>query len=326
MLEVVAPGPLLTLQDHGRPGLAHLGVPPSGACDPWGLAVANMLAEAQPGAIALEVTLGGTQLRAVETCAVALAGADLGAELDDGRPLPTGAVYRLPAGSQLRFAGSRTGMRAYVGLAGGVAGTMVLGSASTCVPAGIGGIDGRPLRAGDVLRPIRRGDLGAVGRVWPAQVAPHPADLDGPLRFVAGPDLRHLSPDAAEALAAATWRAGSASDRMGIRLEGATLAPGHEILSHPVVPGAIQTPADGRPLVLLVDGPTIGGYPVVGVVPRWEWPRLGQLRPGDPVTFAAQDAVGARTAWAEQQRLLAVAAGVIHIDALWEDLADGAGG
>jgi allophanate hydrolase subunit 2 len=85
-------------------------------------------------------------------------------------------------------------------------------------------------------------------------------------------------------------------------------------------------PADGQPVVLFVDGPTIGGYPVVGVVPRWEWPRLGQLRPGDRVAFAPQDATDARAAWVEQQRLLAAAAGVIHVDALWEGLADGAGG
>ncbi len=326
MLEVVAPGPLLTLQDRGRPGFAHLGVPPSGACDPWGLAIANLLAQAPQDAIAIEVTLGGTQLRAVETCAVSLAGADLGAEMDDGRPLPAGAVYRLPAGSQIRFAGSRTGMRAYVGLAGGVAARRVLGSASTCVPAGIGGIDGRPLRAGDVLLPLRRGDLGATGRAWPVRSAPHPALVDGPLRFVPGPDLRHLPADAAEALAAATWRVGSASDRMGIRLEGAALPPGREILSHPVTPGAIQVPADGQPVVLFVDGPTIGGYPVVGVVPRWERPRLGQLRPGDRVTFAPQDAAEARAAWAEQQQLLEAAAAMIGVDALWEGLADGAGG
>ncbi len=326
MLEVVAAGPLLTLQDRGRPGLAHLGVPPSGACDPWGLVVANLLAEAPPDAIAVEVTLGGTQLRAIETCTVSLAGADLGAELDDGRPLPAGAVYRLPAGSQVRFAGSRTGMRAYLGLAGGVAARRVLGSASTCVPAGIGGIDGRPLRAGDVLLPVRQGDLGATGRAWPARRASHPARLGGPLRFVPGPDLRNLPADTAEALVGATWRVGSASDRMGIRLEGAALPPGREILSHPVTPGSIQVPSDGQPVVLFVDGPTIGGYPVVGVVPRWERPRLGQLRPGDRVTFAPQDAADARAAWVEQQRLLAAAARVIHVDALWEGLADTAGG
>ena len=326
MLEVVTPGPLLTLQDRGRPGLARLGVPLSGACDPWGLAVANVLAEAPPDAVAVEVTLGGALLRAIETCTVSLAGADLGAELDDGRLLRTGAAHLLPAGSKIRFAGSPTGMRAYIGLAGGATARQVLGSASTCVQAGLGGIDGRPLRAGDLLEPARRGDLGATGRTWPARMAPHPAVRPGPIRFVPGPDLRHLPTDAAEALTAAAWRVGSASDRMGIRLEGAAVPAGREILSHPVAPGAIQVPADGRPLVLLVDGPTIGGYPVVGAVPRWEWPRLGQLRPGDRVTFEPQDALEARAAWREQQRLLAAAAELIQPDALWDRLADHAGG
>lgn len=330
MLEVVDPGPLLTLQDRGRPGLAHLGVPPSGAADPWGHAVACLLAEAPAGAAVLEVTLGGARLRAVETCTVALGGADLGAELDDGRRLPCGAVHLLPAGSEIRFAGSgpgsASGIRAYVALAGGIDARPVLGSASTCVPARLGGIDGRPLRAGDVLLPARRGDLGAAGRVWPSGTAPHPATRPGPIRFVAGPDLRHLPPDAPEALAASTWVVGPASDRMGIRLDGANLPAGREILSHPVIPGAVQVPADGRPVVLFVDGPTIGGYPVAGVVPRWQWPRLGQLGPGDRVRFAVQAAAAARAAWSAQQRVLAAAARSVRADALWDRLADGSGG
>lgn len=326
MLEVIDPGPLLTLQDRGRAGLAHLGVPPSGAADPWGHAVACLLAEAPAGAAVLEVTLGGTRLRALETCTLALAGADLGAELDDGRRLAGDAVHRLSAGAEIRFAGSGTGIRAYVALAGGIDARPVLGSASTCVPAHLGGIDGRALRRGDVLLPVRRGDLGAAGRVWPARAAPHPASRPGPIRFVAGPDLRHLPTDAPEVLAAATWRVGPASDRMGIRLDGPPLPTGREILSHPVIPGAIQVPPDGRPVVLFVDGPTLGGYPVAGVVPRWQWPRLGQLRPGDTVRFSAQGPAAARAAWSTQQRLLEAAARSVRADAIWDRLADGSGG
>ena len=326
MLEVVDPGLLLTLQDHGRTGLAHLGVPPSGACDPWGLAVANLLAGAPAGGVAVEVTLGGAQLRAVETCAIALAGADLGAERDDGLLLRAEAVHFLPAGSRIHFAGSSTGMRAYIGFAGGVAARAVLGSAATCLPGSLGGIDGRALRAGDRLEPGRGGDLGATDRAWPSRMAPHPALARGPIRFIPGPDLRHLPPGTMESLAASAWRVAPASDRMGLRLDGAALPAGREILSHPVVPGSIQVPGDGCPLVHLVDGPTIGGYPVVGVVPRWEWPRLGQLRPGDPVTFEPQDAAEARAAWREQQRRLVAAADAIHADAIWYRLADCAGG
>jgi biotin-dependent carboxylase-like uncharacterized protein len=326
VLEVVDPGLLLTLQDRGRPGFAHLGIPPSGACDPWGLAVANLLAGAPPDGVAVEVTLGGTELHAIEACTIALAGADLGAERDDGRALPTGAVHHLPRGSRIRFAGSAAGMRAYLGLAGGILATRVLGSAATGMQGGLGGVDGRALQAGDRLRPVRRGDLGAAGRVWPTRTAPHPAERFDPVRFVAGPDERHLGPGAVDALAAAAWTVGRASDRMGIRLDGPALPAGREILSHPVLPGSIQVPGDGLPVVLLVDGPTIGGYPVAGVVSRAELPRLGQLRPGDRLRLAPQDAGEARASWREQQRQLASVAGALHADAVWQRLLENAGG
>ncbi len=326
MLEVEDPGLLLTLQDRGRPGLAHLGVPPSGACDPWGLAVANVLAGAPPDGVATELTLGGAELRVVDACVVSLAGADLGAERDDGRPLRAGVVHHLPAGARIRFAGSSTGMRAYLGLAGGIAADRVLGSASTTLPGGLGGVDGRALRAGDRLVPIRRGDLEAAGRAWPSHAAPHPADEPGPVGFIPGPDLRHLAPDALAAIEAAAWIVGRASDRMGIRLEGPALPAGGEILSHPVIPGAIQVPGDGRPIVLLVDGPTIGGYPVAGVVARAGLPRLGQARPGDVLRLTPQDPSEAQAARRAQLHSLASVAAALQADALWLRLQDNAGG
>jgi biotin-dependent carboxylase-like uncharacterized protein len=334
VLRVEHPGLLLAIQDGGRPGFAHLGVPPSGACDPWGLAAANVLAGAPADAAALEATLGGLVLSVEETCAVALAGADLGAERDDGRPLDAGVVHRLPAGSRIRLTGvarradpgSVAGARAYLALAGGIAVGRVLGSASTLVQGRLGGIGGRALQAGDGLGPVRRGDLSAVGHRWPASSAPHPATRTGPIGFVPGPDLAQLPDEVMAALCAPAWTVSAASDRMGLRLSGTPLASGHEILSHPIVPGAIQVPADGRPLVLLVDGPTIGGYPVIGVVPRVDLPRLGQLRPGDRVRFGPLDASQARAALRDQQRAFARVADTLRADAPWHDLAGGAGG
>lgn len=334
MLEVVDPGLQLTIQDRGRPGLAHLGVPPAGACDPWGLAVANLLAGAPPDAAAVEVTIGGVELVAVDTCAIGIAGADLGAERDDGRWLAAECVHRLPAGSRLRFGGRprapfpgpASGIRAYLALAGGIAVSRTLGSAATLLQGSLGGIAGRALQPGDRLEPLRPGDLSAVGNAWPGSIAPHPAGRSGPVAFVPGPDLRHLPPTALGALATTTWTVGLASDRMGLRLEGPALPAGREILSHPLVPGAIQVPADGHPLVLLVDGPTLGGYPVVGVVPRVDLPRLGQLRPGDRLTFAAQGSAEARSAWRDQRRALDRAAEILRADSVWHRLAEGASG
>ena len=325
MLEVVDPGLLLTLQDRGRPGWAHLGIPVSGAADAWGLAVANLLARAPADAAAVEMTLGGAELIVRETCLVSLGGADLGAERDDGLPLAAGAAHRIPGGSRIRLGGSQHGLRAYVGLAGGVVAHRVLGSASTYAPAALGGVDGRALRAGDLLTPVRRGDLAGAGLTWPSRLAPHPAAASGPIRFVPGPDLRHLDADLVDAFTAATWRIGRAGDRMGLRLEGPPLAAGGEIVSHALAPGAIQLPSGGLPLVLLADGPTVGGYPVLGVVPRAQMPRLGQLRPGDAVRFRVQAPERARAAWRAQQAGLARAAEALAADALWHDLADHAG-
>lgn len=205
MLEVVDPGLLLTLQDRGRPGFANLGIPPSGACDAWGLAVANLLVDAPRDGVAIEVTLGGAELLVVETCVVSLAGADLGAERDDGRPLRPDASHRLPAGSRLRFHGSTRGARAYVGLAGGIAAAKVLGSAATNVQGGLGGLDGRALRSGDRLVPVRPGDLAAAGRDWPSRIAPHPSAAEGPIRFVPGPDLGSVPTGTIERIVSSAW-------------------------------------------------------------------------------------------------------------------------
>ena len=326
MLEVVEPGLLLTIQDGGRPGLAHLGVPRSGACDPWGLATANLLAGAAPDAAALEVTLGGCVLRAAATCAVALGGADLGAELDDGRPIRPGATHRIPFGALMRFPGTDRGLRAYVALAGGLAVDRVLGAAASYAPGRLGFAGGRPLLAGDRVGPRNPGDLGSVGHAWPAALAPHPMEEPGPLALVPGPDLQSAPAGALDAFEAATWRVGASSDRMGLRLDGPSLGQGREIVSHPLVAGAVQVPPDGRPIALLPDGPTIGGYPVIGVVAAADAPRLGQLRPGDEVRFLRLDAEAARTRSREQLARLAAGAAMLRSDAVWHALVDHAGG
>jgi biotin-dependent carboxylase-like uncharacterized protein len=326
VLEVVDPGLLLTVQDGGRPGLAHVGVPRSGACDPWGLATANLLVGAAPDAPALEVTLGGCVLRVAATAAIALGGADLGAELDDGRPLRPGVAHRVRRGALIRFAGGDRGVRAYVALAGGIAIDPILGAAASYGPGRLGFAGGRPLQAGDRVGPRRATDLGPVGQTWPAELAPHPMLETGPLAFVPGPDLDAVPPGALAAFAAAAWRVGVASDRMGIRLEGAALGRGTEIVSHPLVAGAVQLPPNGLPIVLLPDGPTIGGYPVLGVVAAADAARLGQLRPGDDARFVTIDAATARARGRDRAERLARAAGMLRADAVWHALVDHAGG
>jgi antagonist of KipI len=323
VLEVVEPGLQATLQDRGRSGHAHLGVPQSGGCDPWSLEVADSLHGDPSTAAVLEVTLGGAELLVLETCTVAIAGAELGASAD-GRPIAPGEVHLLQEGDALRFAGGTRGARVYLSLAGGIRSTSVLGSASTYAPAALGGIDGRAVRIRDRLEPVRRGDLTAAGRRWPTAIAPMP-DLDGPIAIVVGPDVKRVPVGSLEALTSTRWTASSDSDRMGVRLRGVPLEPAPEIVSQPTLPGAIQVPRGGEPIVLLADAQTVGGYPVVAVVVRADLPRLGQLRPGDTVSLEVVTAEEARHRWIEQRAALDRAAAELRRDATWDRLADQAG-
>lgn len=325
MLEVVEPGLLATIQDAGRPGHQRIGLAVAGACDGWSLAVANLLLGDRPDRPAVEVTLGGTVLFARETCVIGLGGADLGAEID-GRPVRPGIAHRLDRGSHLRFTGGRSGARAYVALPGGVDVPAVLGSASTDLRAGLGGLGGRALASGDLLAPGRRGDLTAAGRRWPGPDAAPPTDPSDPIAVMPGPDLRHLPSDAMETIASTGWTVAPDADRMGVRLLGGSPIAVGSIVSHPVVPGSIQLTETGMPIVLLADAQTVGGYPVVAIVARADLPRVGQLRPGDHVRFVVVTADEARRRWRLLRRRLAEAAERIGAEATWDGLAGDARG
>jgi antagonist of KipI len=340
MLEVVSPGLLSTVQDAGRTGYADLGVPSAGACDPHALAVANLLLDNPLDAPALEITIAGPELRAAGTCVIALAGADLGAYLVEAeRPLAPGGAYLLRGGVTLAFAGGAHGARAYLALPGGLAVPRVLGSASTYLAGGFGGLDGRPLRAGDVLRPVDVDDFHAAGRRWPAPslLSPFPLRERGrgvrpvaPLtvRVVPGPHAGHFAPDALDTLLAATWEVGPQSDRMGLRLRGPVLAhsaPARaELVSQGIVWGALQVPADGQPIALLADHQTVGGYPVLAVAIRADWPLLAQLPPGAPVRFALTTIAEAQAAHRAQQAALRTEAARLQRPDLWDRLLAGA--
>ena len=306
LFEVVEPGFLTTVQDLGRPDFAHLGVPRSGAADTWSAAVANVLLGNPPDAAVLECTIVGPSLQVLGDHVVALAGADLGATVDPGgRRLAPGAVHRLSAGDELRMSGSGdpavTGARAYLAVPGGVDGTVVLGSRATCLVAGFGGLDGRALRAGDVVYavgPPPADRLVAVGRLAPG--GPRwPIGADDPVlgastvRVLAGPDTE---PGDVAALAAADWAVSPASDRRGLRLDGPgprSRVGAGERLTAGVLPGSVQLPPDGQPIVLLVDAQPTGGYPVVAVVIEADLPVVGQLAPGAAIRFVELSAAEA---------------------------------
>lgn len=332
-LEVLEPGLLSTVQDLGRPDWTHLGVPIGGACDPWSLAVANLLVGNEMGAPTLEMTLIGAVLRAGAATVVGLAGADLGGTVrETGRRLEPGRSHWLAAGSTIAFPGDtspESGARAYLALPGGLDVPLVLGSASTAVAAGFGGMDGRALRTGDRLRGRERAGGEArptpmpdeAGMSWPVLEGDPFAEIDrdAPVRLIAGPAA------GSEAIAAGTWRVGSGSDRVGIRLEGLEAPPVEtavtaELLSHGVVRGAVQLPPGGTPIVLLADHQTTGGYPVVAVAITADHPRLGQLRPGASVRFAVGSLGEAHEALTRQRAALDRGAAMVREQAGWDAL------
>ncbi|MFD8130241.1 5-oxoprolinase subunit C family protein [Streptomyces mirabilis] len=278
-LAVVRAGALTTVQDRGRPGHAHLGVPRSGALDAPAAALANRLVGNPVEAAVLETTLNGCALRPRSVVTVAVTGAPCPVTVG-GSPAPWGAPVRVPAGALLDIGPARAGVRSYVAVAGGVAVDPVLGSRSTDLLSGLGP---PPLTDGTVL-PLGRPD-GMHTRV---DVVPHP----GPpselvLRVTPGPRDGWFTASALRTLVTGTYRVSSASNRIGLRTEGPSLerAVSGELPSEGMVLGAVQVPPDGRPVVFLADHPTTGGYPVIAVVRGADLPAAAQAVPGTPVRF-----------------------------------------
>jgi biotin-dependent carboxylase-like uncharacterized protein len=284
--EVLAPGALTTVQDLGRPGWAHIGVPRSGAADRPALVLANRLVGNDVGAAALETTLAGPRLRFDGTAEIVLTGAPVNARVGE-RPVAMNEVFAVGAGDELRIGNARSGLHTYVALGGGIDVPLVLGSAATDVLTGLGPV---PLTRGDVLglRADRRG--GRTVRP-PAPTAPPSAELPDfvVLRLIAGPRYDWFSDASVKRLVHEPFTVDQASNRVGIRLRGPALerSRGGELLSEGLVPGAIQVPGDGHPILLLADHPTTGGYPVVAVLCSDDLALAGQLRPGQQLRFAA---------------------------------------
>lgn len=263
MIEVVDAGLLTTVQDGGRPGLAHLGVPPSGAVDRRSLELGNRMVGNAPDTPALEATVIGPRLRFDRPTQVALTGACV--------PL-LGEFEELDVGRAV------DGARIYVCVRGGIDVEPVLGSCSTDLLTGLGP---PPLRAGDVLR------IGTAAATAGARSTL--AARTRALRVVPGPRDDWFAPGALELLCAAEWKVTPSSNRVGIRLDGPELprARHDELRSEGLATGALQVPSHGRPILLLNDHPTTGGYPVIAVVYSDDLSDAGQLTPGDVVTFDA---------------------------------------
>ena len=279
-VEIVDSGPLTTVQDAGRPGYAHLGVPRSGAVDGPAYELGNRLVGNQAGAAALEVTVGGLRLRAGQAMSVAVTGAHGSVRVGKrsaawGQPLP------VAAGDVVEVDRPWWGVRSYLAVSGGFPVEPVLGSRSTDVLSGLGP---PTVAAGDVL-PVGE----PTGRVAAVDVAVFERPPDPlVLNVLPGPRDDWFSAATLQALATATFTVAAESNRIGVRLTGPPLCANRdeELPSEGIVLGGVQVPPDGQPLIFLHDHPTTGGYPVLGVVAGGDLPGCAQLAPGARVQLA----------------------------------------
>lgn len=305
MISVLKPGLYSTVQDSGRPGLRAFGMPVAGAMDRFAHAVANLLAGNEPAAATLELTLVGGTFRFERAVLAALAGADMQARLD-GQGLPPWSSFRAPAGSTLALGPVAAGVRCYLAVRGGFDVPAVLGSRSTYVRARVGGHLGRRLEAGDTL-PVGRGrGRTPLPRALPPGLVP-PCGGELRLRALPGPQDDRFHPQAIETFYGATWTVSPHNDRMGYRLDGPPVRhlEGADIVTDPLVPGAVQVPGNGLPIVLMVDCQTAGGYAKIATVIGPDLRRLAQARAGDRVRFARVTHAAALRAVREERAALA---------------------
>lgn len=301
MIEVLRPGLQTTVQDLGRAGWRASGVPAGGAMDPWAARAANRLVGNSDGAALLEILLAGPELRCARAATVAWVGGGLEAR-GAGGALAPGVACRLAAGERLELGRTVAGARAWLAVGGGVDVPPVLGSRSTELAAGFGGLGGRALAAGDRLplgreAPHRERRLaGALARREAAAAT---------LRILVGPDGSH--PVEALGALAGPWRVSARSDRRGVRLESEAPVPGAPGLlrSQGVLPGAVQWLPSGGLVLLGVDAPVTGGYPWIAQVIEADLARLAHLLPGARVAFEPCDPERAAAALAGRERELA---------------------
>lgn len=293
MIEILDPSGHASVQDAGRLGWRHIGVGRSGAMDTLALTTANLLLGNAPGAAAIEIPGAPMRLRFLVDTAFALAGADAGARLA-GRPTPTDWRDFARAGEELELGHARRGVFSYVAVAGGIDTPPALGSRSTHLRGGFGGFEGRLLAPGDRL-PIGASGAGAhaFGVVAPEAALPieGAADDATTVRVLPAAEYEAFAPQSQQAFWTTAWRISGQSNRAGYRLIGPNLDLAHpiEMRSHGLVPGVIQGPAGGQPIIQLADAYTAGGYPKIGVVIEPDLWRIAQTPLGGRLRFRRCD-------------------------------------
>ncbi len=305
-LEILSPGPLTTVQDLGRYGYGRYGVAPSGALDSFSLRVANLLVGNPEDEAGLEITLLGLKVQALADLAVAVTGGDLQPQLN-GESLKMWCLHTIRKGDILSFKTPKSGFRSYLALGGGMSVPPVMGSKSTNLSSGFGGLKGRPLQKGDILLSdspnlyLDRAEKEFDGK----RIPEYPRDWD--LRVLFGPQDGHFTKEVRNSFLNAVFKVTPKSDRTGIRLKGPSIQKieGMEdsIISEGVISGTIQVPGDGQPIVILGETVT-GGYRKIATVIRADIPLLGQVKPEDQVRFSEVSMGEALQAFREVEEII----------------------
>ena len=326
-IQVLRPGLLTTVQDAGRFGNESIGIGPGGAMDLMAPRLANLLIGNEPDAASLEITLLGPVLRFERDTLIALCGAHTDATINGAR-LPHGRAILARAGAELVTGATITGCRAMLAMGGGIEVPVILGSRSTNLRAAFGGLDGRALRAGDILptgglsseTSRLMATLPRSGAAWAAdgagfsrEFAPTAAAVST-LRLIPGPEFADLVEASRTVLLSQPFRVSARSDRMGYRLEGPALllADRREMTSEGVTWGTVQLPPDGHPIILLADRQTTGGYPVIGHIASADRSVVAQCKPGDQIQFMLTALEAAQEALRRQDRDMNAAAAALR--------------
>jgi biotin-dependent carboxylase-like uncharacterized protein len=298
-IHVQAPGMFTTVQDLGRPGYGPLGVSRSGAADPVSLRIGNILVGNPEGAAALEMTLLGGTFAFPDGGVVALAGSDFGATLNSV-PIPMHEAVELKPGEVVKTGPTKSGARCYLCVRGGIAVKPLLGSSSTHILSGLGGLEGRPLRKGDILQV---GTATGQSKMLDSK----PPEFRRILRATLSPQSDRFPAATRRTFFTSVFTVTEESNRMGIRLAGPVLETPHKghMTSEGVSLGAIQVPSSGQPIIIFVEQQTTGGYPKIANVVSADLPSVGQLRPRDEIQFELVTPKYARDLILEQEAMIA---------------------
>lgn len=284
MIEIITPGILTTVQDFGRVGVMKNGFTQNGAMDRYSMTVANRLCGNCDSASVLEMTVLGVTARFTQDTVICVSGADFGAKIND-KPIKRNKAYKINKGDILSMGAAKSGMRAYLAVAGGIVGEYVFGSASTNLKFAFGGHFGKKLQSGDVLS-IGTGAF-PLGEIDKWEIPESEYSKDAQLRVVLGPQNEMFTDEDIRLFLSQEYEVNAQSDRMGIRLSGEPLKSknGMDIISDGIVFGSVQVPNSGEPIILMADHQTTGGYAKIATVISVDLPRASQLSAGNTVRF-----------------------------------------